>query len=534
MRGELIGLTFLITFAISLGLLLGGRAVRRGWIAAGDPASAPKSMRKPPRPDAAARVRRSGKRGVRVLIDGAGDWPRTTRVLPWMIAGFLILLWLVPFNTIQLTASLPFDLKLDRILLPFLFGTWLLALATGGDGAPKVRVGVIHVGIGLFVAAASLSILTNVPQLNQALEFDPAIKQLVLLLSFALFFLIVASSIRPTEVPAFMSYSLVLAVLCALGSVWEYRFHYNVFYDLSHRLLPHIFEVQTVDANAVDELGRSLTRGPTEHPLELVGVMCMALPIAIVGILNSPSRNRRIMYSLAAVVLMAAAVATDRKSAFLAPIANLPHDCLLPPSRSAQACAARPAVAARRAPSRTRRAGFDLRPGQAEPPQRGNDQRPHVGLRRDPSGCLDAPAVRARLRQLRPCQLSDPRFGGAESARRYRRRWAVASVRDDRVDLRRGAEGDHLARPQTVRRSAWRSRRRRSRYGVLTFLFDMTSFPHTPYLLMSLAGFLAALGPETQRRLRPPGDAARLSARHAGRTHRRPTHLEQSLPRGPR
>ena len=35
---------------------------------------------------------------------------------------------------IQLTASLPFDLKFDRLVLPILFGTWILSLAAGGPG----------------------------------------------------------------------------------------------------------------------------------------------------------------------------------------------------------------------------------------------------------------------------------------------------------------------------------------------------------------------------------------------------------------
>ena len=70
------------------------------------------------------------------LVDAEGDWPRTTRVMPWLIAGFTVLLWLVPFNVIQLSVSLPFDLKLDRLVLPFVFGLWLLTLASGGRAAP--------------------------------------------------------------------------------------------------------------------------------------------------------------------------------------------------------------------------------------------------------------------------------------------------------------------------------------------------------------------------------------------------------------
>ena len=52
----------------------------------------------------------------------AGTGPRTTRVLPWMVAFFIAILWLVPFEQIQLNASLPITLPLDRLVLPFLIG----------------------------------------------------------------------------------------------------------------------------------------------------------------------------------------------------------------------------------------------------------------------------------------------------------------------------------------------------------------------------------------------------------------------------
>src|ERR1700761_8667935 len=57
------------------------------------------------------------------------DWPHTTRVLPWMLAGFIAVLWLVPFNTISMRASGPIDLHLDRLILPFILATWLVTMA---------------------------------------------------------------------------------------------------------------------------------------------------------------------------------------------------------------------------------------------------------------------------------------------------------------------------------------------------------------------------------------------------------------------
>ena len=206
-------LTFTTVFALCFGLLLLLPRIRRGW-----------RERATPRP-----------RRVRALAVAVGgdDWPRTTRILPWMVAGFLALLWLVPFNTIQLSASLPFDLKLDRLVLPVVIGVWIVALAVGGPGAPRIRMTGIHAGVAAFVAVACLGVVLNAYALNQTLEFDLASKKLTLLISYALLFVIVASSVRRTEVHAFLKFTLGLAVICALGTIWEYRFHYNVFYELS-------------------------------------------------------------------------------------------------------------------------------------------------------------------------------------------------------------------------------------------------------------------------------------------------------------
>ena len=55
-----------------------------------------------------------------------GNWPRTTRLLPWSLAVMMAIVWLVPFNVIQLSASLPIDLKFDRLYLPFVFVLWAL------------------------------------------------------------------------------------------------------------------------------------------------------------------------------------------------------------------------------------------------------------------------------------------------------------------------------------------------------------------------------------------------------------------------
>lgn len=298
-------LTFLVAFAVCFGLLFGLAQVRRGWLRAGAKAERGETGEEPP----PAPPRR--------LPD---DWPHTTRVLPWMVAGFIAMLWLLPINEIAIGASLPVELKIDRLVLPVIVITWLLALAAGGPGAPRWRFTKIHAAIAGFVAVAFLSVVLNAPSLASALEFSLAIKKLTLLAAFVSIFLLVASVVRPSEIRPFMTLTLGLAVVCALGILWEYRFHTNLFFDWSSKLLPG-FQVTPVDSTAVDEIGRPAVAGPADLSLEAVAMLSMALPIALVRVMHSNRTRERVLCGLGACILLGAMVATYRKSALMAPLA---------------------------------------------------------------------------------------------------------------------------------------------------------------------------------------------------------------------
>lgn len=298
-------LTFLTIFGIAFGLLHLLGEVRRGWLRAG------------------RRGREGGLRtggGTAVASAPSDDWPRTTRVLPWMIAGFVAMLWLMPINAITVQASLPIDLKLDRLVLPVIVLTWLLSLASGGPAAPRWRFTPVHAAIAVFVGAAFFSVVVNAIDLNQALELELAIKKLILLAAFGLLFLVVASSIRPGEVRPFMTLTLVLAVVCGLGILWEYRLGSNLFYTWSARLLPGFFEVAEVNTMAIDEVGRRSVIGSADLSLEAVAMLSLALPIALVRLMQPGRAGARLLYGLAVCVLLGAMVATYRKSALLAPL----------------------------------------------------------------------------------------------------------------------------------------------------------------------------------------------------------------------
>ena len=314
---EIAALTFLVAFIISCGALAGLIYLRRRRLAGegsgqehsprqGNGASPERAQ---PRPE-------TDDRGP--LADDC--WPHTNRALPWMLAGFIALLWLVPFNSLVLNVSFPIDLSLDRLLLPMVAAAWVLAFVGRSSFMPRLRLTWIHAALGLFLTLALLSVVLDAPYLDQTLELPLALKKLPLLFSYMSLFVITASAVRRGEVCAFLSYTLVLAVICALGIVYEYRFKQNLFWTWwSH--LPGFTLNGQVSGGLVDSIGRLQVRGPGEAPLEAVAMLTMALPIALVRLLDAREWRERVMYGAAGAMLMAAVLATDRKSAIVAPVA---------------------------------------------------------------------------------------------------------------------------------------------------------------------------------------------------------------------
>lgn len=479
---EIAGLTFVVVFGISAGLIIALAGIRRGWRQTPDEEAAPAI------PAVAGAAPGHG-------LARPGDWPHTTRVLPWMIAGFIALLWLVPFNSIALAVSLPIDLNLDRLVLPLIVLVWIVALAAGGPGAPRWRFTRIHAGLAIFVAAAGLSVVLNADELNQTLVLGLSIKKLSLLAAYVTLFVVVASAVRPTEVRAFLTLMLALSVVCALGMIWEYRFHFNVFYEWATGVLPGFFEVPTGWAG-VDELGRLSVVGPTQVGLEAVAILAMALPIALVRLLLAKRWRDRIVFGLAACVLGGAMLATFRKSALVAPLAVVATVAYFRPGAALKLAPLGALVIALLAIASFD--AFDSVTGQFA------------------SNRLDVATVSDRVADydaVRPDVLSHPAFGRGFGS--YEHSFAPAENRilDSDLLLRvvetgvvglaafllmigaviaaaipviRGGDPGRAPAALAIAAAA-------IAFLVLSALFDEWSFPHAVYVFLTLAGLLAAI-----------------------------------------
>ena len=65
------------------------------------------------------------------------NWPHTTRLSPWLVAAFLVMLFLIPFDEIKFKFHVGVDAKLDRFLLVAMLG--VLIFRAGIGASPKTR-----------------------------------------------------------------------------------------------------------------------------------------------------------------------------------------------------------------------------------------------------------------------------------------------------------------------------------------------------------------------------------------------------------
>lgn len=254
-----------------------------------------------------------------------GDvWPRTTRPLPWLLAGFLSMLFLVPISGVALSIPSPVDPLLDRYVLAGVIGAWILVAWLGRSLAVRTERPMLFLAATVvFVSVALLSIVMNIADIASHDLFGLAQNRLAILLSFVIFAWFTTAAMRPAELGNFSVLLVVLATIAAVGVIWERRTGFNIFYDL----IGHIFDPIARVAEAPTEINPDPTResrkqivGPTEHGLAAATMMVMAIPFAVVGFTQARA-DRRWLYGVAVALILGAALSTERKTAVLTPIA---------------------------------------------------------------------------------------------------------------------------------------------------------------------------------------------------------------------
>jgi O-antigen ligase len=253
-----------------------------------------------------------------------GDaWPHTRRPLPWLFAALLAMIFLVPFDAVHLKVSLPFSSDLDRFLVTAIVGVWLVGTAVRKQQAvERLRPAGWAVGVIAFIAVAVVSIAFNVERITNLGEWEDAQKHLVVLFSMGAIFAIVALNLRASELRAFSILIVILAVVTAAGTIYEKKTGYNVFYETSAAVFSPIADVDhsptEINPNPATTPRPTIT-GPTRHALSVTTILGMALPFAVVLAAITPVRRRRILWSIAACLIIAGALITQRKSGAVVP-----------------------------------------------------------------------------------------------------------------------------------------------------------------------------------------------------------------------
>ena len=186
----------------------------------------------------------------------ATDWP-PKRLMPWLLAGFMAMVFLIPIDGTELKVHLPVDSKPDRFVIAAMLAVLVVKALLRRRRAPEAPTDtVVTAAVLIFGAFVLFSLLLNVDRIYQLGQLTFAEKALSQVLAYIGFFMIVATQVRKSEVAAYGRLVLGLAVITALGTLYESRTGYNVFYMLGGQLLHPIATVLP---------------SPTTHPTYLEG-----------------------------------------------------------------------------------------------------------------------------------------------------------------------------------------------------------------------------------------------------------------------
>jgi 4-amino-4-deoxy-L-arabinose transferase-like glycosyltransferase len=263
------------------------------------------------------------------FVDGActvDAWPRTRRPLPWLLVAFLAVIFLVPIEAVQMKVSLPFSSGFDRFFVAGIVAVWGLGLIFRREqGIERLRPKWWSVGVAALVVVAVASIAVNVSTITNLGEWDVAEKKVAVLLGLVAVFAIASLTLRVAELRPLAVLIVVLATITALGTIYEARTGNNLFYSTATTALSPLAEVEppSTDVDPAVNAGRPLITGPTRHPLSVTSLLGMALPFAVVLAALAPGFRRRLLWLLAAGVIVTGALLTQRKSGLVIPVCAL-------------------------------------------------------------------------------------------------------------------------------------------------------------------------------------------------------------------
>ncbi|MFI5004104.1 MAG: O-antigen ligase family protein [Solirubrobacterales bacterium] len=256
-------------------------------------------------------------------------FPHTRRPLPWLLAGFVAMLFFVPIDSTELKVSLPVGAQIDRFAIVGMVLAWLVL---GGDQRAFLRTGRSKLYVGaacVFLALAVASLLLDAGRIVNIGDFTLAEKRFGLLGSFLVLSWFTLTALRFEDVRGFATYLIGLGTLMSIGILIERHTGTNIFYELSATLLKPIAKVAAAPTNIHPEYGtdgRVVVVGPTLHGLAATTMLMVTMPFALVRMFDVDRaktgwRRSWWLNAIALTLMLVGAASTDRKTALLVPIA---------------------------------------------------------------------------------------------------------------------------------------------------------------------------------------------------------------------
>jgi polysaccharide biosynthesis protein PslJ len=267
----------------------------------------------------------------RLVLDRVDAWPRTTRPMPWLVAAFMVMVYMIPFDSTTIPLKLPFNAGIDRLFLVGITIVWgFVSLA--GRRPPRFSHSVINVAVWFFVLVTAFSICHNLRDLTWDKELSLSFKQLLLVYTYLLFFYVVSSSLTREDVVGFCKFLVLLGAASAIGTILEYRTHTVIFTDFAKLIPGAKVRFRGVVAGG-SPFARHSYGGPAKHGLADATMLDSAIPFAMALLSRARTWPWRLVWGASLALLVIGVIATEEKTAFILLVATVAVMVLSKPRR---------------------------------------------------------------------------------------------------------------------------------------------------------------------------------------------------------
>lgn len=190
-----------------------------------------------------------------------------------LLAGIVLIVFLVPIKRYALPGSLPFGLEPYRLIVAAVVLVWVAALLV--DPRVQLRRSWLDVPLLAFAASALLSVAAN--PANLAHGQAEMIKQTLFLLSFVLLYFVIVSVVQLENHVVFIAKVLVLAgAVVGAFAVVESTTGLNVFNHLGGSPFLQLTAIPDSDLRGT----AVRVYASAQHPIALGAVLVMLIPLA--------------------------------------------------------------------------------------------------------------------------------------------------------------------------------------------------------------------------------------------------------------